>query len=118
VAALDRHDLVFEAVGRVEAWQQAIAATRPGGTVVFVGGCPAGTTVDVPTAAVHYDEVDLRGAFHHAPDEIEQAIALLSAGDVDWRALAGETVGLEQLADALRQPTQGEARKLVVDPHR
>ena len=115
---LGSHDLVFEAVGRVEAWEQAIAAARPGGTVVFVGGCPSGTTVQVPTGPVHYDEIDLRGAFHHTPAEIDQAIALLAAGDVDWRALAGEAVGLDDLAAALRRPSRGEARKLIVDPHR
>jgi L-iditol 2-dehydrogenase len=113
---LASHDLVFEAVGRVEAWDQALAAVRPGGTVVFVGGCPSGTTIDVPTGPLHYDEVDLRGAFHHTRDEVDRAIALLAGGDVDWHALAGEQVGLDDLAEALRAPAAGEARKLVVHP--
>jgi len=118
VTELDSHDLVFEAVGRVEAWEQAVAAARPGGTVVFVGGCPSGSAVQLPTGPLHYDEVDLRGAFHHTRAEVDQAIALLAAGDVDWHALAGEVVGLDGLAQALRRPTSGEARKLVVDPAR
>jgi L-iditol 2-dehydrogenase len=113
---LGSHDLVFEAVGRVEAWEQAFAAARPGGTVVLVGGCPSGTTAELPTGPVHYDEVDVRGAFHHTRVEVDQAIALLAAGDVDWHAFAGDTIGLERLADALRRPTAGEARKLLVDP--
>jgi L-iditol 2-dehydrogenase len=113
---LGAHDLVFEAVGRVEAWEQALAAARPGGTVVFVGGCPSGTTVQLPTGPLHYDEIDLRGAFHHTRDDVDRAIALLAAGDVDWHALAGDVIGLDDLAAALRQPTSGEARKLVVDP--
>jgi L-iditol 2-dehydrogenase len=113
---LGSHDLVFEAVGRVEAWEQAFAAARPGGTVVLVGGCPSGTTAELPTGPVHYDEVDVRGAFHHTRVEVDQAIVLLAAGDVDWHAFAGETIGLDRLADALRAPTAGEARKLVVDP--
>ena len=113
---LGLHDLVFEAVGRVEAWAQAFAAARPGGTVVLVGGCPSGTTLELPTGPVHYDEVDVRGAFHHTRVEVDQAIALLAAGDVDWHAFAGETIGLERLAAALRAPTAGEARKLIVDP--
>ena len=110
------HDLVFEAVGRPEAWEQAVTAARPGGTVVFVGGCPAGSTVELDTGPLHYDEVDVRGAFHHTRAEVDRALALLAAGDVDWRALAGPVVGLEQLAGALREPAGGEARKLVVDP--
>jgi L-iditol 2-dehydrogenase len=116
--ALGEHDLVFEAVGRPAAWEQAVAAARPGGTVVLVGGCPAGTTVALETGPLHYDEVDVRGAFHHTRAEVDRALALLGAGDVDWRALAGPVVGLEELASGLQEPTTGEARKLVVDPSR
>jgi L-iditol 2-dehydrogenase len=116
--SLGEHDLVFEAVGRVAAWEQAVAAARPGGTVVLVGGCPGGTTVELETGPLHYDEVDVRGAFHHTRAEVDRALALLAAGDVEWRALAGAVVGLEDLAGALRAPSGGEARKLVVDPTR
>jgi L-iditol 2-dehydrogenase len=116
--ALGEHDLVFEAVGHPAAWEQAVAAARAGGTVVLVGGCPAGTTVALDTGPLHYDEVDVRGAFHHTRAEIDRALALLGAGDVDWRALAGPVVGLAELAGALQRPTTGEARKLVVDPSR
>jgi L-iditol 2-dehydrogenase len=116
--ALDEHDLVLEAVGRVEAWQQAVAAARPGGTVVLVGGCPSGATVTLDTGPLHYDELDVRGAFHHTRAEIDRALELLASGDVDWRALAGEVVGLDDLAAALRAPATGEARKLVVHPGR
>ncbi|HEX7301229.1 MAG TPA: zinc-binding dehydrogenase [Solirubrobacteraceae bacterium] len=118
VAELESHDLVFEAVGRPQTWEQAVAAARPGGTVVFVGGCAPGTTVELETGPLHYDEVDLRGAFHHTPAEVDRALALLASGDVDWHALAGDVIGLEDLAAALRPPSDGEARKLIVDPAR
>ena len=113
-----RHPLVFEAVGRPEAWRAAVAATAPGGTVVLVGGCPGGTDVALPTGPLHYDELDVRGAFHHDRAEVDRALDLLAGGAVDWRALAAETVGLDDLAAALRRPAGGEARKLVVDPAR
>jgi L-iditol 2-dehydrogenase len=120
VAALDAggHALVFEAVGRPEAWRAAVAAAAPGGMVVLVGGCPSGTDVALPTGPLHYDELDVRGAFHHSPAEVDRALDLLASGAVDWRALAGETIGLDDLAAALRRPAAGEARKLVVDPRR
>jgi len=116
--ALDpaRFGLVFEAVGRPEAWRDALAAAAPGGMVVLVGGCPGGTDVALPAAPLHYDEVDLRGAFHHDRGEVDAALALLAAGRVDWRALAGETVGLDRLAERLLAPARGPAFKLVVDP--
>jgi L-iditol 2-dehydrogenase len=116
VEQLGRHELVFEAVGRPEAWQVAVEAAAAGGTVVLVGGCPGGTDVTLPTGPLHYDELDVRGAFHHSRAEVDRALALLASGAVDWRALAGETVGLDALAAALQRPAGGTARKLVVDP--
>jgi L-iditol 2-dehydrogenase len=105
-------------VGRPEAWRAAVAAALPGATVVLVGGCPGGTEVALPTEPLHYDELDIRGAFHHSRAEVDRALELLASGAVDWHALAGETIGLDDLAAALRAPTRGEARKLVVDPAR
>src|SRR3954469_22951423 len=116
VERLGRHALVFEAVGRPEAWRAAVEAAAPGGTVVLVGGCPGGTDVSLPTGPLHYDELDVRGAFHHSRAEVDRALALLGTGAVDWRDLAGETVGLDDLAAALRRPAGSAARKLVVDP--
>ena len=112
------HDLVFEAVGRPDAWRAAVASAAPGATVVLVGGCPGGTEVAFPAGPLHYDELDVRGAFHHSRTEVDRALDLLATGAVDWRPLAGETIGLADLAAALRRPASGEARKLVVDPAR
>ena len=117
VATLGRHELVMEAVGRPQAWRAAIEAARPGATVVLVGGCPSGSDVTLPAAPLHYAELDVRGAFHHTTAEVERALELLASGGVDWRALAGETIGLEELAETLVRPPAGEARKPVVDPH-
>jgi L-iditol 2-dehydrogenase len=109
--------LVFEAVGRPEAWHAAVVLAEPGGTVVMVGGCPPG---DVALAGerIHYDEVDVRGAFHHKPSEVDEALALLANGAVDHAAFAGPVVGLDGLAAALQPEPGGEARKVVVDPSR
>jgi L-iditol 2-dehydrogenase len=113
---LGHHELVFEAVGRPDAWRQAVAAAREGGVVVLVGGCPSGTEVAFPSGPLHYDELELRGAFHHSPAEVDAALDALARGEVDWRVLRGETIGLEQLSDALSAPSGGRARKWVVDP--
>jgi L-iditol 2-dehydrogenase len=118
VPALGRHDLVLEAVGRPEAWRAAVEAAAPGATVVLVGGCPGGTDVALPTGPLHYEELDVRGAFHHSRAEVDRALEHLASGAVDWRALAGETVGLDDLGAGLRGASGGEARKLVVDPAR
>jgi L-iditol 2-dehydrogenase len=110
------HDVVFEAVGRSDAWREAVQACARGGCVVFVGGCKGGTDATLPTHPLHYDELDLRGAFHHSRAEVDRALALLAGGALDWRALAAGPIGLEDLADALAQSNAGPARKWVVTP--
>lgn len=109
------HDVAFEAVGRPEAWRAAVEAVAPGGTVVLVGGCAAGTAAPLPTGPLHYDELDVRGAFHHAPEEVDEALRLLAAGVVDWRSLAAGPIGLADLPQALGA-RGGRARKWVVRP--
>jgi L-iditol 2-dehydrogenase len=115
---LRRHDLVFEAVGRPEAWRAATGAASPGGVVVLVGGCPGGTEVTLPTGPLHYEELELRGSFHHSPSDVDRALAVLAADDALWRTLRGPTIALEQLPAALASPIGGPAKKWVVDPRR
>ncbi len=113
-----KHELVFEAVGRPEAWRAAVDAAVPGGVVVLVGGCPSGTDVALAPAPIHYDELDLRGSFHHSREEVDRALGALAAGDIAWEQLLGATISLEQLPGALAAPAAGPARKWVVDPRR
>jgi L-iditol 2-dehydrogenase len=115
---LSSHELVFEAVGRPEAWRAALLAAAPGGVVVLVGGCPAGTEVTFPAAPIHYEELELRGSFHHQPREVDRALEVLARGEFPWRSLVGARIGLDQLADALAASRGGPARKWVVDPTR
>jgi L-iditol 2-dehydrogenase len=113
---LSAHALVFEAVGRPEAWLDAFRAARPGAVVVLVGGCPPGNEVALPTDRIHYEELDLRGSFHHSREEVDRALARLGSGAFDWRLLAGETIGLGQLPDALSAPPTERASKWIIDP--
>jgi L-iditol 2-dehydrogenase len=110
------HDVVFEAVGRPDAWRAAVQACAPGGCVVFVGGCRGDADASLPTRPMHYDELDLRGAFHHSRDEVDRALALLADGALDWRALATGPIGLPDLPHALATGNDGPARKWVVIP--
>ncbi len=94
-------DQVFEAVGRPEAWELAIAMARPAGVVNLVGGCPRSSRVPVPTDRLHYEELRLQGAYHHTPDCVARALALLAERPVPWAELCGPRIGLEPLEAAL-----------------
>ncbi|HXS43170.1 MAG TPA: zinc-binding dehydrogenase [Solirubrobacteraceae bacterium] len=113
---LPPRELVLEAVGRPEAWRAAIAAATPGATVMLVGGCPPGADAVLPAGPLHYDELDVRGAFHHTRADVERALALLGSGAIDASVILGDVIGLDGLAAALLAPAKGPARKPVVDP--
>ncbi|MBV9802525.1 MAG: alcohol dehydrogenase catalytic domain-containing protein [Solirubrobacterales bacterium] len=115
---LDSHGLVFEAVGRPTAWRDAAEAASPGGVVVLVGGCPTGSEVSFDPGPLHYEELELRGAFHHDRSDVDRALAALASGAVPWRTLLGPTISLTELQAALASPTSGRAAKWVVDPAR
>ena len=113
---LTRHELVFEAVGRPTAWQAAAAACAPGAVVVLVGGCPSGSEVTLDPGPLHYEELELRGAFHHDRADVDRALAALADGTVPWETLQGPRIPLGDLPKALAAPTGGPAIKWVVDP--
>jgi L-iditol 2-dehydrogenase len=115
---LTEHELVFEAVGRPDTWRAAAAAAAPGGVVVLVGGCPSGSEVTLDPGPLHYEELELRGSFHHAPPDVDRALAALADGTVPWQKLQGPTISLEDLPGALASPSGGPAIKWVVDPRR
>ena len=115
---LTRHELVFEAVGRPEAWRDAAAAAAPGGVVVLVGGCPSGTDVTLDPGPLHYEELDLRGTFHHDRDDVDRALEALADGTIPWETLQGPAISLNELPRALATPNRGPAVKWVVDPRR
>ena len=60
-------DVVIEAAGSEQAWLDAVEIVRPGGTVVLFGGLPGDARPPVDAYRVHYEELTLRGSFHHTP---------------------------------------------------
>ena len=71
-------DIVIEAVGRPQAWEWSIDMVRKGGTVNLFGGCANGTKVALDTQRLHYNELTLKATFHHTPETVRKAFALIS----------------------------------------
>jgi L-iditol 2-dehydrogenase len=78
-------DVVIEAVGKPQTWQEATMMVRRGGTVNFFGGCPSDTTIHLDTSRIHYSELTLKASFHHTPGMIQRALAAVSQGDITAR---------------------------------
>ena len=107
-------DVVIEAAGTAEAWQQALELVRPGGTVVYFGGRESGAELQVDAYRLHYDELTLRGAFHHAPRHVRAALAFLASGAYPWERLITHHVRLEEVAALLADPPADYLKAAVV----
>ena len=107
-------DVVIEAAGTDEAWQRSLELVRPGGTVVYFGGRETGTELRVDTYRLHYEELTLRGAFHHAPRHVRAALAFLASGAYPWQRLITHHVRLEDVAALLAVPPADYLKAAVV----
>jgi len=108
-------DVAIEAAGTANAWGQALGLVRKGGTVVLFGGLPADEQVPFDAYRLHYDELTVRGAFHHTPRTVRAALAFLASGAYPWRRLLTHEVGLEGVAALFKDPPR-EYLKAIVRP--
>lgn len=100
-------DAVIECVGRPEAWESAVALARKAGRVSLFGGCPANTSIQVDTHRIHYDELTLRGTFHHTPATVRRALALIADGSVPARDFIQREAALAELPAILAELAAG-----------
>ena len=107
-------DVVIEAAGTEEAWQRAVELVRPGGTAVFFGGLERGAELRVDAFRLHYEELTLRGSFHHAPRHVRAALAFLASGARPWERLITHRVGLEGVAALFADPPRDYLKAAVI----
>jgi L-iditol 2-dehydrogenase len=108
--------IVVECVGTAETWRLASELAGVGGRVLLFGGCAAGTEVSFDAFRVHYQEVDLIGAFHYTPRAVQEALELMASGAVDVAPLITHTLPLERVEDALQLMMNRSAIKVAVTP--
>lgn len=109
-------DLVIECTGQVTGWSDAFARVRRGGRVVFFGGCPVNTALNIDTRRMHYDNLTLLAPFHFRPQDVRQAFNLLNVGQLPLNRLINARRSLEELDQVFAMLEQGTALKCAVIP--
>jgi L-iditol 2-dehydrogenase len=109
-------DVAIEAVGRPEVWETTVAMVRKGGQVLFYGGCPQESRVQLPTRPVHYDQLTLKGVFHNTPYHVRLALTLLSEAKIPWSSLVTHTLPLPKLHHAFDLMMTRKALKVALIP--
>jgi L-iditol 2-dehydrogenase len=108
-------DIVIEAVGTEQAWQDAVELVKPRGTVLLFGGLAQDAHVPIDAQRVHYDELTLRGSFHHTPRTVRAALAFLASGAYPWERLITHRLSLEELPALFSDPPR-DLMKAAVYP--
>lgn len=112
-------DVVIEAVGRPEAWELATGMVRKGGTVNFFGGCATGTKVQLDTNRLHYSEITLQATFHHTPESVRKAFALIVEKKVRSTDYITNEAPLSRLQQVLRHMLNrnGDIKTAIIPGH-
>lgn len=108
-------DVAIECVGLPEIWEQMFTLVRKGGVVHLFGGCSAGTTVNIDTRRLHYDEVNIISVFHHTPKYFRMALDLIVSGQVEVEKLITKTMQMKYAKRALEMHQNGEAIKVLLE---
>ena len=104
-------DVVIDATGKPKGWRDAVSAVRRGGTVIFFSGVSG--SIELDAERIHYDELTLRGVFHHTPQTVRAALAFLASGAYPWRALLTHEVSLAALPALFAAPPDGYLKAIV-----
>ncbi|HEX4679276.1 MAG TPA: zinc-binding dehydrogenase [Gaiellaceae bacterium] len=107
-------DVVIEAVGSDAAWTDAVELVRPGGTVVMFGGLPRDVRPPVDAYRLHYEELTVRGSFHHTPATVRAALGFLASGAYPWDRLVTHRVLLAELPALFADPPRDLLKAAVV----
>ncbi len=108
-------DVAVECVGLPEIWEAMFGLVRRGGIVHLFGGCSSGTTVNIDTRRIHYDEVNVISVFHHTPKYFREALDLISTGKVEVEKLITKKMQMKYAKKALEMHKNGEAIKILLE---
>jgi L-iditol 2-dehydrogenase len=112
-------DVAIEAVGRTQAWEWAVDMVRRGGTVNFFGGCATGTKVPLDTNRLHYSEITLKATFHHTPESVRKAFALIHEKKIRGTDYITGEAPLSRLQHVLRHMLNrnGDIKTAIIPGH-
>ena len=108
-------DFAIECVGLPEIWEQMFSIVRKGGYVHLFGGCASGTTVNIDTRRLHYDEVNIISSFHHTPKYFREALELIASKKIDVDKLITKKMDMTYAKKAIEMHRDGEAIKILLE---
>ncbi|MEI8132630.1 MAG: zinc-binding dehydrogenase [Leptolinea sp.] len=109
-------DVVIECAGTKATWEQSVDLVRKGGRVLWFGGLPGGTKVELDAACLHYGEIKLFNIHGGTAEDAQKAFELITSEKINTHCLLSGEVALEEVEGALQKMIAGEVIKMVVNP--
>jgi L-iditol 2-dehydrogenase len=109
-------DVVIECAGTKSTWETSMEVVRRGGRVLWFGGLPGTTKVEIDAARVHYGEIDLLNMHGGTIKDAREAFDLIVSGAINVAPLLNGELPLEQVELALKKMIAGEVVKMVINP--
>ncbi len=109
-------DIVVECTGREQIWERSVSCVRKGGKVVLFGGCPPGTSVQLDTSRLHYDQIEIMSPFHFGTKDVRQARGWLIGEQMNLDPILSGQRSLEQASDVFEDLKAGVGIKYVFRP--
>ena len=110
-------DIVIIAVPTVVVQEQALSIARKRGIVVIYGGVPKNNEISpLNSNLIHYNEINLTGAFSYPATGLMDALSALHSGIINADMYINKIVSLEDLVKGMNMIQRGEALKILIAP--
>jgi L-iditol 2-dehydrogenase len=110
-------DVVIESAGTKMTWELALNCSRRGGRILWFGGLPSGTKVELDATQIHYNELALFGVHGGTPLSTYHAFELITSGAIQTQPLISGEMALEQVEEAFHRMMTGEVLKIAINPN-
>ena len=110
-------DYVFEAIGLPAVQEQCLDAARPGGTIVFAGVSPMGSSTNLPGAIITRQEKTIMGSYYGTSNTARDFALyadLYLKGKLALDRLVSKTYPLDQINQAYADMLSSETARGVI----
>ena len=111
-------DKVIVCTGALSAAEQGLKSVDKGGTVLFFAVPKPGENIAVDVNTFWREDISVKVSYGAAPEDNEQALALISAGKVNVTDMITHRLSLDAIAEGFRLASEGaESLKVIIEPN-
>lgn len=104
-------DIIIEATGLINVWENSVKMARKGGFVLLFGGTKTGSVLNIDSPMMHYSQITIKGVFHTTPLHVKKAFEMLNMGVISSDDFIQNEYKLKDLELAIKEHASGKVIK-------